>query len=297
MKPLLGIVAVVAVAGAGWYVLTETDDVESGSSETLGPRAVVDGNGAGGAETPNPAKHAPTPVASKPDERTLWRKLRPATEQLVPDPDKVGPCPPESSGGLGRPVVRRFIDRTTGCPTWIHDDVNQRWSRLVSSDRAGSDVHIFPTGDLVSHLCWRNADELLVYCGLRDGRSRYVLFDDRDPDGFQVVGEGQLADDGHPSCSPDGRWFVTDTYADRLRRQHLILYDIAGERRYDLARLKTYRRFASPSLYQHWACDLHPRFDRSGRYVCFDAAFTGTRSLCTMDLGDALQHPETLRAI
>ena len=124
-KPLLGIVAVVAVAGAGWYVLTETDDVESGSSETLGPRAVVDGNGAGGAETPNPAKHAPTPVASKPDERTLWRKLRPATEQLVPDPDKVGPCPPESSGGLGRPVVRRFIDRTTGCPTWIHDDGNR----------------------------------------------------------------------------------------------------------------------------------------------------------------------------
>lgn len=29
-------------------------------------------------------------------------------------------------------------------------------------------------------------------------------------------------------------------------------------------------------------CDLHPRWDRKGKYVSFDSAHTGTRSLCTI---------------
>jgi len=63
------------------------------------------------------------------------------------------------------------------------------------------------------------------------------------------------------------------------------VFDTETGRRYDLARLKAPKRFATTDPYKHWQCDLHPRWDRSGRVICFDSAFSGERALCTIDLG------------
>lgn len=168
---------------------------------------------------------------------------------------------------------------------WIHDDVIRRWSRVVTSDLSGRDVRIYPTKDMASHLSWRSRNELLAYCRLEDGRDRYVLFDDRNPQAYQIVGEGSFNSDGHPSWSPDGKYCVTDTYPDRFRHQYLALLDMQTQKRLNLARLRTYRKFATTDPRRHWSCDLHPRWDRQGRYICFDATYSGKRSLCTLDFG------------
>lgn len=173
---------------------------------------------------------------------------------------------------------------------WTCNDPRQRWSKIVTSDLDGQDIRIYPNREMASHLAWRNHNDLLVYCrdtNLRDG---YVIFDDRNPDNWRRVGDRTFNSDGHPSFDPTGNIFVTDTYPDRFRIQRLELYDLRKKRKTTIAKLKTYRRFASLDPYRHWACDLHPRFDHSGRYICFDATYTGKRALCTVDLGKTATH-------
>ena len=113
---------------------------------------------------------------------------------------------------------------------------------------------------------------------------------------YNVIGEKVFSSDGHPSFSADGRWMVTDTYPDRTRCAYLVLYDVVTDCHYNLAYLRSPRRFATTQPTRHIACDLHPRIDRIGRYLCFDATYTGQRSLCIIDLGEAglNQQPKAL---
>jgi len=180
---------------------------------------------------------------------------------------------------------------------WIRGDRSKRWSRLVTADVDGGDIHVFRHREMASHLAWRNANELLVYCRTAEGDDGYVLFDDRDPDAWERVGTGAFNSDGHPSFAPGGDWFVTDTYPDRFRVQTLNLFHMDTGTRYEIARVKTYRKFASLHADRHWSCDLHPRMDRQGRYACFDATYTGTRALCTIDFARPLSAPADVQAL
>jgi hypothetical protein len=167
---------------------------------------------------------------------------------------------------------------------WIKD-FNYLRTRMISCDLEGTDLFIFPTDGMVSHVAWRDEGHILGYARIDGSGDRYVLFEDR-TGRYKVVGENRFNSDGHPSFSPDRRWVVTDTYPDRFRVSNLIVYDVQDDRRFDLARLRSPREFASPNLHSTWPCDLHPRWDRLGTSICFDSAHTGRRALCTIRLGD-----------
>ena len=84
--------------------------------------------------------------------------------------------------------------------------------------------------------------------------------------------------------SADRRWILTDTYPDAERLQSLILYDTAENRRIDVARLK-----ADPSVGDSdIKCDLHPRWDRTGRRVCVDSTDRGVRQCLILDLSSVV---------
>ena len=196
---------------------------------------------------------------------------------------------------FGSDDLWHFVSHTIFCPSsqriaflhrWVPKDTRFLKSRMFTCDLNGENWHLFSTREMVSHLGWRNAQQIVAYCRLPDGRDQYVLFTDRVPGAGEILGEGIFSSDGHPCFSPDGRWMLTDTYPDRTRRSYLILFDIETNYRYNLAYLRSPRRFATTHPQRHWACDLHPRFDRTGRYICFDATYTGRRSLCTIDLGE-----------
>ena len=167
---------------------------------------------------------------------------------------------------------------------WIKD-FNYLRTRMISCDLSGKDLFVFPTDGMVSHVAWKDDRSVLAYARVRQKGDRYVLFEDGNED-FSVVGENHFNSDGHPSFSYDGRWILTDTYPDRFRICHLVLYDTQTDRRYNLAKLKSPRAFASPRFETNWHCDLHPRWNRTGDVVCFDSAHTGRRALCTMRVGD-----------
>ncbi len=175
-------------------------------------------------------------------------------------------------------------DRFVFFHRWIRD-FNFLRTRMISCDLGGRDLFVFPTDGMVSHVAWRDSNHVLAYARIKEKGDRYVLFEDK-TGSYAVTGESHFSSDGHPSFSPDRRWILTDTYPDRFRVSTLILYDTQTDRRFDLAKLRSPREFASPNLESTWPCDLHPRWDRSGTSICFDSAHTGRRALCTIRLGD-----------
>lgn len=186
-----------------------------------------------------------------------------------------------------------YLSHTLFCPSnqriaflhrWVPQDKRARQTRMFTCDLEGKNWHLFPTREMVSHLGWRNEQQIVAYCRLRNGQDCYVLFTDQEPESLEILGAKVFTSDGHPCFSPDERWMLTDTYPDRTRRSYLILYDTLTGCRHNVAYLHSPLRYTS-KLNRHWSCDLHPRFDRTGRYLCFDATYTGARSLCTIDLG------------
>ncbi|HDQ43901.1 MAG TPA: hypothetical protein ENN17_00180 [bacterium] len=149
-------------------------------------------------------------------------------------------------------------------------------SRMISSDLDGGRLYIFPTAGMVSHMCWRDDEDILAYANTNEFGDQYYLFKDNE-DVFQVFGKGQFKTDGHPQFSNDGRYILTDTYPDRFRRQSLLVYDM--ER--DL--LTTVMQLRISLIYRYDVrCDFHPRWNRNSTMICFDSAHSGKRSLCTM---------------
>jgi hypothetical protein len=169
---------------------------------------------------------------------------------------------------------------------WIHKDVTKRWSRMISCSINGDDVFVFPTIDMVSHIGWKSNNEVIAYCRVKDFDDQYVLFKDQAEADYSIVGLGSFNSDGHPSFESSGQWMITDVYPDRRREQRLVLFDIENNVRRDIAKLPMPKSYQSPDPYSHWACDLHPRWNRRGTMVCFDTTFTGVRSLSTMNVSE-----------
>jgi len=106
----------------------------------------------------------------------------------------------------------------------------------------------------------------------------YYLFKDK-TENVDVVGDGILNEDDHPSYSPDGRWIITDTYPDRERLRTLILFDVLNSKRINLGRFNAPFRFDALTR-----SDLHLRWSPDGKKVCFDSVHEGRRRIYTIDV-------------
>jgi len=163
----------------------------------------------------------------------------------------------------------------------------QRYSRMMVCDRNGQDLKIIQDGGVVSHFTWRDDNTVLATVH-QEGKRAYYLFDLLA--GTRVVfGEGLLVNDGHPSYGVDGSTMLTDTYPDSYGEQHLMLYHPDHGIR-DLG------RYFAPSRFRgEWRCDLHPRWDHSGRRIAFDSTHEGWRALYVLDLDDSAQAGQVLK--
>lgn len=183
-------------------------------------------------------------------------------------------------------VVTSRMDVSAELSQW---EVTKRWSRILTCNLDGTGLYIFPTSGMVSHMAWRDADHILAYSRDINERDGYVLFKDQEPEQWSRVGDNAYNSDGHPSFAHNGHWIVTDTYPDRSSRSYVTPYDTVRKQRHNLAYLKHWKQFATPSPERHWACALHPRRNRAGTMVCFDSVYTEKRALCTIDVSELLQ--------
>jgi len=160
---------------------------------------------------------------------------------------------------------------------WV-DRTHMRWTRMFACNPDGSRLFRFPTHEVVSHVGWIDERRLIAYARTAEQGDGYYIFRDGEPRWERVAGQW-FNSDGHPMWSPSGDGFVTDSYPDRFRNQGLYLVDLERNRASRIVRTHLSRAFLDDLQ-----VDLHPRFDRRGRTVCFDSGHLGERALCTVDV-------------
>lgn len=154
----------------------------------------------------------------------------------------------------------------------------RKYSRLISCDLDGNHMHIFPTDGMVSHFTWVGDDKVLAYCNTEKYGDGYHLLEDQ-TNHYELIGENKYTQDGHPQYCDKNKSIVTDSYPNRFRIQELSIFDLEKREK------NVVGKFYSPNQFKESIrCDLHPRWDRTGTKICFDSAYTGKRSLCTLDL-------------
>lgn len=126
---------------------------------------------------------------------------------------------------------------------------------------------------------WRMAKrimprKLIEQC--RGGSGYRVIEDQRGVIG--VLPPALLREDGHPSWTRDGRFMLTDTYADSSDYRSLLLYDAVADR------LHLVGRFFSPFNACSYRCDLHPRFSRDEISFIIDTAHAGRHQMMVLDI-------------
>lgn len=154
-----------------------------------------------------------------------------------------------------------------------------KYSRLYVADEQNN-LTLLLDDKMVSHYSWQDPTHLLAWARTEAKGDRYYLIDVTTGE-KQVIGKGVLDiyGDGHPSFSPDRRWILTDTYPDKARQQHLLLYEIATGEVTEIA------SFLAPLKYSAGArCDLHPRWSPDGNWVSVDATHEGHRMSYLLDV-------------
>jgi hypothetical protein len=147
----------------------------------------------------------------------------------------------------------------------------------------GSDLReVIPFGLGVSHFEWRNDHEILATFR-RDEQMRHVLFTDGQAD-YKIIGDGFLEGDGHCSFAPDATRIVTDRNVSSPPAKLLMTYNVATR---EGRMLGTFPMHEQKYLNSDVRCDLHPRWNRTGDQICFDALETAhwTRQLHIAQIG------------
>lgn len=151
---------------------------------------------------------------------------------------------------------------------WIKGTM--KYTRLVTCNCDGTDMYNLSDDDFVSHCTWKNDNEILSYLNKKDKGKGYYLMQDKKKEYSHLWNE--LLMDGHPSYSPDGDLVVTDTYPNRQRLQ--TIYVMKNDKVNKVARVFSPFKYGGDVR-----CDLHPRWNRNGDKICFDATFEGKRGL------------------
>lgn len=196
-------------------------------------------------------------------------------------------------------------------------------TRMFSADPFGQELRMFPDSGNYSHQAWVDAREVVVtgravsiasrlrysdnwtrrlirpvVKGLRYlpqvnrclSKTRlapyaYLRFDCLGQS-LGTVDDGRLGDGGHPSFHPFRRdWMLSDTYPDETGWQELYVFHVLSRRKVLVG------LFWTPPEYRAtgFRCDLHPRWDRTGRRVVIDSLCNGTRQMYVLDINRILE--------
>ncbi len=150
---------------------------------------------------------------------------------------------------------------------------NGKFSALFVSDIYGNNIRVLMNDRMVSHYSWIDNEHIIVWGRTKENNDRYYKINVNN-NKTTIVGKDCLDvfGDGHPTVSPNKEWILTDTYPDKSRIRHLVLYNIKSEKKYLIG------SFFSPFKY-NWdnRVDLHPRWSPDGKKVSVDSSHNNKR--------------------
>lgn len=154
----------------------------------------------------------------------------------------------------------------------------RKYTRLITCSVDGTDMYVLSDDDMVSHCFWKDDENILAFERKKDGGPGYYLMKDKTQEWQHLW--PRLNNDGHPSYNPkDNSMVVFDTYPNSRRMQEVkVAHDNSDE-------VRTVAKVFAPFKYDNdTRCDLHPRWSRDGKKVCFDACFEGHRGLYELNI-------------
>lgn len=154
---------------------------------------------------------------------------------------------------------------------WIGN--NGKFSRLYVATASGKMLKILLDDRMVSHYHWIDNDQIIVWGRKEEIGDKYFIININSGEITSLENEEiHQFGDGHPSVSPNKEWIVTDTYPDKKRQRHLILYHLPT------GRIKMVGSFFAPWRFdEEVRCDLHPRWSPSGHLISIDSVHEGIR--------------------
>lgn len=153
-----------------------------------------------------------------------------------------------------------------------------RVDRLLLADALNGELKLLSDYGMVSHCFWIDNRTVLGYMRGPSSIDAYWLLD-IDSGKFSPLPSNGLErfGDGHPHVMGD--WFITDSYPDKSRMQHLILCN------WKTGEIKKIGEFFHGFEFSgECRCDLHPRLSNDGKTAYFDSVFTGRRNLYRIEL-------------
>ena len=157
----------------------------------------------------------------------------------------------------------------------------RKYTRLITCNVDGTDMYVLNDDDMVSHCFWKNDYEILAFERKKEEGNGYYLMKDKTQEWFHLW--PQIDNDGHPSyCPIDEHLVVSDSYPNRARVADVKILkdsDLEGKE------MKVVAKVFAPFKYDNdTRCDLHPRWRRDGKAICFDSVFEGHRGLYVVSI-------------
>lgn len=155
----------------------------------------------------------------------------------------------------------------------------RKYTRLITCNVDGTGMFNLSDDDMVSHCFWKNDNEIIAFENKKKTGAGYYLMKDQ-TDKYVHLWKG-IDYDGHPSYAPDGSKVVFDRYPNRARVASVM---VAKEAK-DASQVQTIAKVFAPFKYDNdTRCDLHPRWSRDSKKVCFDSVFEGHRELYVVEV-------------
>jgi Tol biopolymer transport system component len=154
----------------------------------------------------------------------------------------------------------------------------RKFDRLFLAWSNKKQLTILSNHQMISHCFWIDDNTLISYMRGPSGKDGYYIIR-TDSGEISSYSNGTLDSmgDGHPHAH--GNWFITDTYPDKSRMQHLMRASLIDGQVEELGQFFQDLKFGGETR-----CDLHPRVSPDGTKVFFDSVFNGKRKLCMLDL-------------
>lgn len=183
--------------------------------------------------------------------------------------------------------VEHYINHATFSPDgkrlvffhlWAQANNKDRGLRVCEYNFQSSSWKVIEDKRIVSHYAWFEDSTFIATSKEKNGKWHYSLYDLEKA--TQEDLDISLYSDGHPMYNPlNKKLIVTDSYPDRARDQHLYIVDIESKEILEVAKLYSPDKFTGQVR-----CDLHPRWDRDGKYICVDSSFKGKRNLVILEV-------------
>lgn len=159
---------------------------------------------------------------------------------------------------------------------WVNNN-NMKYHRLITANLDGSDLWQVAGNKKVSHSFWFKETEIISYSYINGIGLDYYIFRDKN-ENFKFLAKNLFSRDGHPSVNKYNMLITDDSYPDKAQFKKLYLYDINNGNLYILG------KYYHPLKYSgEYRCDLHPKWDNTGKYIGIDVIFKNKRKFCVLD--------------